>query len=112
MAGVTDAMPSGCRICGEQGALNQLYSERRDVMSLIPCTDPCIYQKEGCCTLETACSGGLPGGCVHFLPSQQNSQGLADVPHRNEREPLRRGDSLPPLAFGDQALGKAQAPDL
>ncbi len=58
-------------------------------MSLIPCTDPCIYQREGCCTLDRACSAGVPsaGGCVHFLPrpSQKDRQGLPDVPHRDQR---------------------------
>ena len=58
-------------------------------MSLIPCTDPCIYQREGCCTLDRACSAGVPsaGGGVHFLPppSQKDRQGLPDVPHRDQR---------------------------
>ncbi len=60
-------------------------------MYLIPCTDPCVYQREGRCTLTRAGSGGRPRpgqGCVHFLPcrasSQQDGQGLPDVPHRNE----------------------------
>ncbi len=55
-------------------------------MSLIPCTDPCIYQQEGRCTLTRACSAGPGGGrCVHFLPrSQQHRQRLADVPHRDQ----------------------------
>ena len=58
-------------------------------MSLIPCTDPCIYQREGLCALDRACSAGVPsaGGCVHFLPrpSQKDRQGLPDVPHRDQR---------------------------
>ena len=58
-------------------------------MSLIPCTDPCIYQREGRCTLDRACSAGQPsaGGCLHFLPlsSQKDRQGLPDVPHRDQR---------------------------
>ncbi len=58
-------------------------------MTLIPCTDPCIYQQEGLCALDRACSAGLPGtaGCVHFLPrpSEKDSKGLPDVPHRDQR---------------------------
>ena len=60
-------------------------------MNLIPCTDPCIYQRDGRCTLPRAGSGGSPTGshgCVHFLPrqpaSQQNRQGLADVSYRDQ----------------------------
>ena len=58
-------------------------------MSLIACTDPCIYQKEGYCSLSRAVSLGTPGrgGCVHFVPvraerpSQQGGQGLPDIGH-------------------------------
>lgn len=59
-------------------------------MSLIPCTDPCIYQKDGCCTLARAASGGFPSEskrCIHYLPkhpSQQNRQSFPDVFHRDE----------------------------
>ena len=57
-------------------------------MSLIPCTDPCIYQREACCTLSRAVSGGgsTQSGCLHFLPrtSEQDRQRLPDVSHRNE----------------------------
>lgn len=59
-------------------------------MSFIPCTDPCIYQREGCCTLDRACSGGVSDGrvgCVHYLPrttSQKDRQRFADVPYRDE----------------------------
>ena len=49
-------------------------------MNFIPCTDPCIYQKDGYCTLSRAGSGGNPSahkGCVHFLPhaASQENQG-------------------------------------
>lgn len=86
-------------------------------MSLIPCTDPCIYQLEGCCTLERACSAGTASpdaGCVHFLPrsSQKDRQGLPDVPYRDQRQAPRGRDGLPPVTLGHQALGKAQPPDL
>ncbi|NLM83121.1 MAG: hypothetical protein GX189_00210 [Clostridiales bacterium] len=45
-------------------------------MSLIPCTDDCLYQKDGCCHLQYAASSGTlatpvsemiasPGSAVH-----------------------------------------------
>ena len=58
-------------------------------MSWIPCTDPCIYQREGCCTLDRACSAGAvrSDGCLYYLPrpSQEDRQGLPYVPHRDQR---------------------------
>lgn len=58
-------------------------------MSLIACTDPCVYQKDGCCSLSRAASTGEPGqsGCVNFVPvhpSQQGSHSLPDVSHLNQ----------------------------
>lgn len=57
-------------------------------MTLIPCTDPCIYQQEGQCTLARAASPGeqSEGGCLHFLPriSDQHRQRLPDIANRNE----------------------------
>lgn len=57
-------------------------------MNLIPCTDPCIYQQDGQCTLSRAASGGENGGsgCLHFLPgaSEQDRQRLPDVSHRDQ----------------------------
>ena len=58
-------------------------------MSLIACTDPCVYQKDGYCSLSRAASSGSPvqSGCVHFVPvqrpaaSEQSGQGLPDVGH-------------------------------
>lgn len=56
---------------------------------MIPCTDPCIYQQDGCCTLSRAVSGGHPSqeqSCVYFLPNplQQHRQSLPDVAHRDQ----------------------------
>lgn len=57
---------------------------------MIPCTDPCIYQQDGCCTLSRAVSGGSPSrerNCVYFLPkrtSQEHRQGLPDIAHRDQ----------------------------
>lgn len=61
-------------------------------MSLIACTDPCVYQKDGFCTLSRAVSTGSPTrerSCIHFLPrqeaaSQEHRQGLLDVADRDE----------------------------
>ena len=58
-------------------------------MSLIACTDPCVYQKDGYCSLSRAASAGSPGksGCVHFVPTQyspdskQSSQRFPNVGH-------------------------------
>ena len=65
-------------------------------MSLIACTDPCVYQKDGCCSLSRAASVGEPGrsGCVNFVPARQSQQGghsLADVGYTNQLQP--RGNS-------------------
>lgn len=63
------------------------------ILSLIACTDPCVYQKDGLCSLSRAASPGLAvhGGCVNFVPlaSQQGGHGLPDVGHPNELQPLR-----------------------
>lgn len=58
-------------------------------MSLIACTDPCVYQKDGYCSLSRAASAGEPGQskCVNFVPvrpSQQSGHGLADVGHTDQ----------------------------
>lgn len=60
-------------------------------MSLIACTDPCVYQKDGYCSLSRAASSGVPGhgGCINFVPvcpesSQQSSQRLPDVGDANQ----------------------------
>ncbi|MDY3015237.1 MAG: hypothetical protein SOR61_08715 [Evtepia sp.] len=58
-------------------------------MSLIPCTDPCIYQQEGRCTLSRAASRGNPSPqkpCIHYLPrdhSEQDRQSFPDIPDRD-----------------------------
>lgn len=56
-------------------------------MSLIACTSNCVYQQDGCCTLERAASCGFPdkqSPCVNFIPrrltvSNNGSQSLTDV---------------------------------
>ena len=86
-------------------------------MSLIFCGAPCVYQQEGQCALVR---GGLsrprnPHGCLNFVPavsrSQQGGQGLPDVAHPDELQPLGDGQ-LALGALGNQALGEAQPPHL
>lgn len=58
-------------------------------MSLIACTDPCVYQKDGYCSLSRAASSGEAGTsqCVNFVPtqtSQQSSHGLSNIGHPDQ----------------------------
>lgn len=58
-------------------------------MSLIACTDPCVYQKDGYCSLYRAASTGEPGQseCINFVPMQPLQQGrhsLSDIRHPNQ----------------------------
>jgi hypothetical protein len=58
-------------------------------MSLIICTDPCLYQKDGYCTLSRAVSLGEPKGqmtCVNFLPkpSENSVERLSDISDFNQ----------------------------
>ena len=58
-------------------------------MSLIACTDPCVYQKDGYCSLSRAASPGEPGqsGCINFVPAQplqQHSHGFSNIGHLNQ----------------------------
>ena len=56
-------------------------------MSLIQCTDPCVYQLEGRCTLVRAASQGQPGGlgCVNFVP--RSAPARDPGPGRMEKAP-------------------------
>ncbi len=62
-------------------------------MSLIPCTDQCIYQQDGYCTLSRAASCAAVGsaaGCVNFVPSSKNSaERLSDVVHPDQFQSIR-----------------------
>lgn len=88
--------------------------KRCDLLSLIVCTDPCVYQQDGYCSLARAASCGSTGGsgCVNFVPRLQNGgQCFPDVGHPDHVQALRnRQLSLDP--FRDQAFGKSQAPHL
>ena len=62
-------------------------------MSLIPCTDHCIYQQDGYCTLSRAASCATPGstvGCVNFVPrSQHGAERLTDIVHPDQLQSFR-----------------------
>ncbi len=82
-------------------------------MSLIACTDPCVYQKDGLCSLSRAASPGQAGhgGCVNFVPlasspSQQSGHGLPDVGHPDQLQAVWDGQ-FPLDSFGDETLGKS-----
>ena len=51
-------------------------------MSLIACTNTCVYQEDGVCRLEQAASGGemsAGSGCVHFVKRDGVVSGYAPV---------------------------------
>ena len=62
-------------------------------MSLIPCTEACVYQQDGCCSLSRAASSASPGsavGCVNFVARSQNgTECLTDVIHPNQLQSVR-----------------------
>lgn len=55
-------------------------------MSIIPCGDDCVYQKEGYCMLEmpTAITNNTSTGCVHYikLNQSQNKQEINSKPRK------------------------------
>ena len=85
-------------------------------MSLIACTDPCVYQKDGYCSLSRAASAGELGqsSCVNFVPVQNSEQcghSFPDVGHPDDLQ-ARRDTQLTVDPLGDQAFGEAQTGDL
>jgi hypothetical protein len=48
-------------------------------MSYIACTCDCVYQKDGCCSLERAASGNDAGtknnGCIYYVQSCAKKSG-------------------------------------
>jgi hypothetical protein len=46
-------------------------------MSYIACTSDCVYQKDGCCSLERAASGNENGAkdnaCIHYVKTKSSS---------------------------------------
>ena len=85
-------------------------------MSLIACTDPCVYQIDGYCSLSRAASpGDGRSGCVNFVARneyksnftlQDGGHGLPDIGNPDQVQPLR-GGQLPLDPGGDHALGEA-----
>ena len=63
-------------------------------MSLIPCTDQCIYQQDGYCTLSRATSCATVGnaaGCINFVPycSKNGTERLTDIIHPDQFQSIR-----------------------
>ena len=58
-------------------------------MSYIACSEDCVYQKDGCCSLERVPSwqgAALSGGCLYRTASlgQNSGNRLADTSNRNQ----------------------------
>ena len=56
-------------------------------MVFIACTSSCLYQSDGCCTLERAVSSGFPNGensCVNYVPRSAPSK--QEIPSQMGRE--------------------------
>ena len=62
-------------------------------MSLIACTEACVYQQDGCCHLSRAASCASPGsavGCVNFVArSKHSTECLTDIVHTDQFQTLR-----------------------
>ena len=45
-------------------------------MNLIPCSEECLYQVDGCCTLEKPAqvTGNLTHGCVHYVDNKKAAE--------------------------------------
>ena len=52
-------------------------------MSLIACTNDCVYQQDGCCRLERAASSGTgsvgDNGCVYYIKKNNKKKPLRDA---------------------------------
>lgn len=54
-------------------------------MVLIACTSACLYQMDGCCTLERAAASGPTDGisaCVNFVPKLPSASSSKKDPGR------------------------------
>jgi len=68
-------------------------------MSLIACTDSCIYQQDGYCSLSRAMFGSSPNSqsrCVYFVSrasraSQDYTECLSDIADTDQSKALRDG---------------------
>lgn len=69
-------------------------------MVFIPCSEKCIYQQDGCCTLSevSTVSNTEAGGCIYKIISQkpsalQGSDSVTDTAYTNELQLTVRGQS-------------------
>jgi hypothetical protein len=58
-------------------------------MSYIACAENCLYQKDGCCTLDRVPDrrdAAVSSGCLYRVPlsDKNGGHGLANVPDGNE----------------------------
>jgi hypothetical protein len=58
-------------------------------MSYIACAESCLYQKDGCCTLDRVPDrrdAAVSGGCLYRVPPSGKDGGhsLADIPDGND----------------------------
>ena len=64
-------------------------------MSMIPCTQSCIYQMNGQCILIRSMSPGFStsNACVHFIPISEKlnqcSQSLTNIRNTNQFQSFR-----------------------
>ncbi len=68
-------------------------------MSLISCTNNCVYQEEGCCTLERTVSSGQPSNrasCIHFIPKHSSTAGMHPAPLVNSSQESSSAQPGPP----------------
>lgn len=87
-------------------------------MGLIVCTSECVYQLDGYCSLERACSGGAPDAenpCVNYIPrnsaSHNHGKRFPDVLNADQLKSLRL-DQLAVISCRDQALGESKPSNL
>lgn len=57
-------------------------------MVFIACTSACVYQSDGCCTLERAAASGLPAGenaCVNYVPRPEPASAEQSAEYTHKR---------------------------
>ena len=57
-------------------------------MVFIACTSACVYQSDGCCTLERAAASGLPAGgnaCVNYVPRPERNTAEQNMEYAPKR---------------------------
>ncbi|WP_236911671.1 hypothetical protein [Clostridium sp. Cult1] len=57
---------------------------------IIPCSEKCLYQEEGLCTLTQVTSSGTPiDGCPHYLEKGEKKEGTKRSVHLGIEEKLK-----------------------